>query len=108
MRFVDLISQKGYTLYSLSKKSNVAKSTLSDIANGKSNILECRGRVLLNISKALDITIEELIDLEYEEYNSYYEENVPRFLKRNLEMLRKIKGKNALLEIVILMKQIVV
>lgn len=37
MRFVDLISQKGYTLYSLSKKSNVAKSTLSDIANGKSN-----------------------------------------------------------------------
>ncbi|MDY2574437.1 MAG: helix-turn-helix transcriptional regulator [Bacilli bacterium] len=93
MRFIDLISQKGYTLYSLSKKSNVAKSTLSDIANGKSNILECRGRVLLNISKALDITIEELINLEYEEYNSYYEENVPPFLKRDLEMLRKIKGK---------------
>lgn len=99
MEFNELLINKNLTIYKLSKISNIAKSTLFDIASGKSNIYDCTGRTLLKLSKALNITIEELLNLEYEEYNPFYEENVPDFLKYDLNLVKKgRKTKDLLLD----------
>lgn len=71
MEFKELLEKKNLTVYSLSKKSDIARSTLFDIYSGKSNIYDCKGRILLKLSKALDISIEELLNLKYEEYNRF-------------------------------------
>ena len=66
MTFLDLLAVKKYTIYRLSKESGVAKSTLNDIAKGKTDILNCTGKTLLQISKVLKVSIEELLNLEME------------------------------------------
>lgn len=67
MTFLDLLASKKITIYSLSRKSGVPKTTLTDIASGKLDILECSRETLLAISKTLNISIEELLSLEKEE-----------------------------------------
>ena len=56
----NLLENKNITAYALSKKSGVPYSTISDIVNGKTDIANVSARVLYNISKALDITMEQL------------------------------------------------
>ena len=67
MTFLDLLAEQKTTVYSLSIDSGVPKTTLTDIASGKADILECSGKTLLAISKSLHISIEELLSLEREE-----------------------------------------
>lgn len=93
MTFSELLIEKKYTTYKLSKKSGVALTTIFDIESGKSNILDCRGRVLLKISQALDTTIEYLLALDQEPYNKPYEENLPLFLDEGIRKLKKYKKK---------------
>ena len=76
MTFLDLLAYKKTTIYSLSKNSGVPKSTLADIASGKSNIMDCSGKTLLSISKCLKVSIENLLSLESEEAKSV----LPSFL----------------------------
>ena len=68
MTFNDLLIKKNFTVYKLSKVSGVAKTTIFDIASGKSNILDCSGRNLLKLSKCLGVTIEYLLKLDQELY----------------------------------------
>ena len=99
MTFNELLEKKGFSVYKLSEKSTVAKTTLFDIASGKANILDCTGRNLLKISKALGITIEELLNLVPETYNPSYEKNVPDFLLDCIVNLKKAKkSKSSLLD----------
>ena len=63
MTFLDLLAEQKTTVYSLSIDSGVPKTTLTDIASGKADILECSGKTLLAISKSLHISIEELLSL---------------------------------------------
>lgn len=67
MTFLDLLSEKKTTVYSLSLDSGVPRTTLADIASGKTDILECTGKTLLAISKTLNVSIEDLLSLEREE-----------------------------------------
>ena len=67
MTFLDLLAFKKTTVYALSNKSGIPKTTLTDIASSKTDILECSGKTLLAISKSLNISIEELLSLEKEE-----------------------------------------
>lgn len=94
MFFNDLLNKNHYSIYRLSKESGVAKTTLFDIASGKSNIYDCSGRVLMKIAKSLSISIEELLSLDFEKYNPFFEENIPSFLKESILKLRKCKIKN--------------
>ena len=64
MTFLDLLAEKKMTVYSLSLESGIPKTTLTDIASGKADILECSGKTLLAISKALNVKIEVLLLLE--------------------------------------------
>ena len=99
MTFNEMLEKKGLSVYKLSEKANVAKTTLFDIASGKANILDCTGRNLLKIANALGITIEDLLKLTQEPYNSFYEKNIPDFLLESISNFKKAKrNKSSLLD----------
>ena len=81
MKLDDILNEKGDTIYRLSKISGISKTKLFDIFSGKSNILDCRLRVVSKLSKILGMFIEEIISLELI-YNPMYEDNIPNFFKK--------------------------
>lgn len=91
MTFLDLLAYKKMTVSSLSVKSGIPRSTLADIASGKSDILECSGKTLLAISKCLNMTIEELLALEREEAKTL----LPGFLLDSIVQYRKAIRKDS-------------
>lgn len=93
MTFLDLLADKKTTVYALSIDSGVPKTTLADISSGKTDILECSGKTLLAISKALNVSIEELLSLEREEPRTL----LPEFLLDSINEYRKAIRKNSTL-----------
>ena len=93
MTFLDLLAERKTTVYSLSLHSGVPKTTLTDIASGKADILECSGKTLLAISKSLHISIEELLELEREEAKTL----LPDFLLDSISEYRKALRKESTL-----------
>ena len=94
MNIDTFLKNKGYTVYRLSKETGISKSTLFDIFSGKSNILDCRVRIIMRIAEALNCDIKELIDLEPILYNSAYEENLPCFLKESSAFIKNKRNRN--------------
>ena len=94
MNIDTFLKNKGYTVYRLSKETGISKTTLFDIFSGKSNILDCRVRIIMKIADALDCDIKELINLEPVLYNSVYEENIPSFLKENIAFIKNKRNWN--------------
>lgn len=90
MKLDDILNEKGDTIYRLSKISGISKTKLFDIFSGKSNILDCRLRVVSKLSKILGMSIEEIISLE-PIYNLMYEDNIPNFLKKDILFLKNKK-----------------
>ena len=66
MTIQQVLREKGMSRYSLSKISGVPWSTLSDICSGKSDLNRCSVKTLSKLSKALEMPIEEIIELEIE------------------------------------------
>ena len=93
MTFLDLLAEQKTTVYSLSIDSGVPKTTLTDIASGKADILECSGKTLLAISKSLRVSIEELLKLEREEAKTL----LPGFLMDSISEYRKAIHKESTL-----------
>lgn len=91
MTFLDLLSDKKTTVYSLSNDSGIPKTTLTDIASGKADILECSGKTLLAISKCLNVSIEDLLSLEREEART----TMPSFLYEAIVEYRKAIRKDS-------------
>ena len=93
MTFLDLLANKKTTVYSLSLDSGVPKTTLTDIASSKADILECSGRTLLAISKTLNVSVEDLLSLEKEEAKTL----LPEFLLESINEYRKAIRKDSTL-----------
>ena len=93
MTFLDLLAEKKTTVYSLSMNSGIPKTTLTDIASGKADILECSGKTLLAISKSLNVSIEDLLSLEREEAKTL----LPGFLLDSINEYRKTIRKDSTL-----------
>ena len=93
MTFLDLLSEKKTTVYSLSIHSGIPRTTLTDIASGKADILECSGKTLLAISKSLNVSIEDLLSLEREEAKTL----LPGFLLDSIKEYRKAIRKDSTL-----------
>lgn len=91
MTFLDLLSEKKTTVYQLNIDSGIPRTTLTDIASGKADILDCSGKTLLAISKALNVSIEDLLSLEREEAKS----SLPQFLLDSISEYRKSIRKNS-------------
>ena len=93
MTFLDLLAEKKMTIYALSLKSSVPKTTLTDIASGKADILECSGKTLYRIARTLNIKIEKLLFLEREESKSL----LPEFLYKSIVEYRTALRKESTL-----------
>ena len=74
----NLLAQKNMTKYKLSKVSGVPFTTVSEITTGKSKIKNCTGDTLYRLSKALDVTIEDLLadSMEYRQGFDAYKSNI--------------------------------
>lgn len=57
-----LMDEKGFSIYKLSKKSGVPQSTLAYICNQKTHIEKCSAETIYKISKALNVSMESLIE----------------------------------------------
>lgn len=64
MTIGELLEKRGLSRYRLSKESGVPWATLSDICSGKTKMNRCSAETLLKLSKALGISMEELLLLE--------------------------------------------
>jgi len=83
--FLDLTATKHLTVYKIANSSPIPKTTLQDISSGKSNLLYCNGKTLLELSKILGTSIEDLLSLEKEENKEF----LPKFLNTSISNLRK-------------------
>lgn len=64
MQLVELLEYRHITKYKLSKISGVPQTTIADICNGKSQISKCSAETVYLISKALNISMESLLETE--------------------------------------------
>lgn len=71
MRIKQLLENKKISIYKLSKKSGVPYATLNDICNDKTSLEKCSAETVYKLSKALEVSMEELV--------SPYMEKRPRF-----------------------------
>ena len=65
----DLINERNISVYELSKKSNIPYTTLNDVVKGKTQLKRCSAETVYKLSKALHISMEELMD----DLNDYVE-----------------------------------
>ena len=64
MQLVELLEYRHITKYKLSKLSGVPQTTIADICNGKSQISKCSAETVYLISRALNISMESLLETE--------------------------------------------
>ena len=75
----ELLKKARISRYRLSKISGISQTTIADICSGKTSMRKCSVETLYKIAKALDVTIEELLEAndreesEHKEYRSSFE-----------------------------------
>ena len=74
----EILKEKDFTMYKLSKMSGVPYSTVSDICTGKTKLEKCSAETIYKVAKALKVTMEELLAPCVEERDSFeiYKSNV--------------------------------
>lgn len=66
-----ILSEKKISMYKLEKSSNLSHSTLSDLVNEKTKPENCSSSLLKDISKALNMSMDDLYDkLTYDDLSS--------------------------------------
>lgn len=94
MTIGELLQKRGISRYRLSKDSKVPWATLSDICSGKTKLERCSVATLSKLSKALGISMEELLLLETgkdmdpegkPKIKTYLETGLPEHLQKALE-----------------------
>lgn len=98
MTLQTLLDNENITKYQLSKASGVSKTTVIDICSGKTSIEKCNAKTVMQIAKALNKSMEEIMALENGEYHndtglpkdeSYLECGLPEYLKLSVENMKK-------------------
>jgi plasmid maintenance system antidote protein VapI len=101
MNLQDLLENKHITKYQLSKISGVPMATVMDIYSGKSDIGHCSAKTIQQLAKALDCTVEYIMELETpasmnSKYDietglpvdkEYLECDLPEFLQKSIEKM---------------------
>lgn len=89
-----LLEQRNITMYHLSKISGIPKTTINDICTGKSKIENCSAKTIQHLAKALNYTMEEILELlsPYEETGlpknkNYLECGLPEFLQESIQAM---------------------
>lgn len=94
MNLQEYLDSMNITKYHLSRISGVPKTTITDICSGKSDIEKCSTKTVMLLAKALNLTMEELIDIAspYDENGmpkdkSYLECGLPEFLRDSIKAM---------------------
>lgn len=95
------LNQHNISKYQLSKISGVPKTTIIDICSGKSAIERCSAKTVQQLARALNCTMEDIMQLSspYDpatglpQDESYFEENLPAFLKLSIDNMKKAQEK---------------
>lgn len=64
MHISEAMTMAGMTRYRLSKTSGIPWATLSDICSGRTDLRRCTAETVLKLSKALGMTMEDVLELE--------------------------------------------
>lgn len=91
--------------YRLSEIADIPKATLSDIINGKTKIEKCSAITLYKLSKALDVSMNDIMEKclyeekMQEELIASYEYGLPNYLQHDLDMYKEgLKNKSSLID----------
>ncbi len=104
-----IIKQSGMTKYKVAKLSGVPHATLNDLCSGKSHIEKCSAETLYRIAKALNVSMESLIEtviIEKEEMQRVqivrersYEYGLPEYLQHDLDAYKEaLRNRSRLLD----------
>ena len=93
MNLQSVLNERNMSMYHLSKISGVPKTTVIDICAGRSSLEKCSAKTVLLLAKALNCTMEELLEPDYDINgkpvdNSYLEYNLPKFLANSLSVYK--------------------
>lgn len=66
MTLQDAIRARNLTKYRLSKEYGIPWATLSDICSGKADMHRCNAGTMVKLSRALELTVDELLTLDIE------------------------------------------
>jgi transcriptional regulator with XRE-family HTH domain len=89
------LEEQGMTMYQLSKRSGVPKTTVLDICSGKSEIGACNARTIQRLSQALGCSMEELMQMTPPAYapsglptnELRFEKGLPMYLRRSIDAM---------------------
>ncbi len=62
MSINEILDNMGMTKYRLAKLSGIPHATLSELCSGKTSIEKCSGETLYKIAKALNVSMESLLE----------------------------------------------
>lgn len=87
MSLQTILNEKKISMYRLSQLSGVPKTTVIDICSGKSSIENCNAGTVLQLSKALNCSMEDI--MQAADSNNHYEAALPGYLQISLENMKK-------------------
>ena len=97
MTMQSILREKNMSMYRLSKISGVPKTTVIDICSGKSDIEGCTAKTVMQLSRALGCTMEELMQIDHARYDrttglpkdeSYLEKALPDYLQKSIAAMQ--------------------
>ena len=95
MTFKEYLKENSISVTNLSKMANIPRSTVSDISNNTTDIDSCHVLVFYNISKALNMTMEDFYNLVSGKY-VYFREGF-KVILRNDEYILCYDNKESVL-----------
>lgn len=107
MEINKLLQEKGLTKYRLSVLSGVPHATLSELCNGKTNIVRCSVETVYKLAKALGVPMETLVEDAFkpskvsreEIREKSYEYGLPEYLQRDLDAFKEgLKNGSSLID----------
>lgn len=109
MSINEIIVQSGMTKYRIAKLSGIPHATLNDLCTGKTHIEKCSGETLYRLSKALQVSIELLLESAMEQKLQLerierlkmqsYEFGLPTYLQHDLDAFKEgLKTNSTLLD----------
>ena len=69
----DELEKRHLTICRLSIESGVPQATINDICSGKADLEKCAAGTLYRIAKALDISVEAILESVHQEYRCSFE-----------------------------------
>ena len=105
----EIIIQSGMTKYRVAKLSGIPHATLNDLCSGKTLIEKCSGETLYRLAKALQVSIEMLLESAMEQKLQLeriqilkvqsYEYGLPSYLQHDLDTFKEgLKTNSTLLD----------